>query len=171
MNNIDRILVPVDFSACSQAACEHAAQIALRFGAVVELLHVWDVPAFSGAILPEVFTSAPAADDESVAGFVQKRATKAMEAMVADLERRGVVGVRRRLEMGDPTTAIVKVAEEGRFSLIVMGTHGRRGFSRLLLGSVAEKVVRIAPCPVLTVRVPDEPTETTTPVTVEEAIL
>ena len=157
MNNIERILVPVDFSACSQAACEHAAFFAERLGAAVELLHVWDLPAWSGATLPELAVHRPEEGDPTLSGFVESRATRAMDHLVAGFERRGISAVRRRLEMGDPATTIVRVAQEGGHDLIVMGTHGRRGVSRLLMGSVAEKVVRTAPCPVLTMRVPDEP--------------
>lgn len=159
MNSIDRILVPVDFSACSQAACEHAAFLAARFGAVIELLHVWDMPTFGGGVLPELGIGLGTTEDTSLADAVESRAMKAMESSVAAMERRGVSGVRRRLEMGDAASVIAKVAAEGRFSMIVMGTHGRRGFSRLLMGSVAEKVVRSAPCPVLTVRIPEEAAE------------
>jgi len=159
MNAIDRILVPVDFSSCSQVACDLAATFASRFGAAIELLHVWDIPAFSGAVLSELVVNmgAAAEEDPSLPGVIQSRATRAMQHLVENLERRGVHSVRGRVEMmGEPADAIVRYAEEGGFSLIVMGTHGRTGFSRLLMGSVAEKVVRAAPCPVLTVRVPEE---------------
>ena len=64
------------------------------------------------------------------------------------------VPVERRLLAGDPADAIIRLAESEHIDLIVMGTHGRRGLSRLLMGSVAESVVRVAPCPVLTVKQP-----------------
>lgn len=162
MNHIDRILVPVDFSACSQAACDHAAFFAAKFGAAVELLHVWDVPAFTGASLPELVV-VPGHDDTLIAAAAHSEATREMDLVVAQFERRGISTVRRRHEVGSPADTIVRVAEEGDFDLIVMGTHGRRGFSRLIMGSVAEQVVRAAPCPVLTMRIKDEPAEATAP--------
>lgn len=161
MKPIERILVPVDFSACSHVALEHATTFALRFGASIELLHVWELPAFSGAALPEVVVNMPEGGDATLHSFVESRAKRAMESLVTTLERRGVTQARGHLEMGHPANTIVEVAKEGGFDLIVMGTHGRRGFSRLLMGSVAERVVQRAPCPVLTVRTPDEPEDET----------
>ena len=78
-------------------------------------------------------------------------AEETLEVRVTDLRQRGIKA-RWRLQVGVPFEAIVRVAEEEQAGMIVMGTHGRSGLNRVLLGSVAERVIRLAPCPVLTVR-------------------
>jgi nucleotide-binding universal stress UspA family protein len=164
---IDRILVPVDFSACSQAACEHAAFFATRFGAAVDLLHVWDAPTPAGPAMTYLAMGAGGETDPELGAMVEEQARKALGQLVAAFEQR-VRPVRGRLEMGVPAEVIVRVAAEGKYGLVVMGTHGRTGFSRLIMGSVAEKVVRGASCPVLTVRSPDEKAAQSFPAVVQE---
>ena len=140
---IGRILVPVDFSDCSLAALDHAASLAQRFGASIHVLHVWDHR------------------DQTLAHFAQTGAGEAMDSVLGDLEQHGVGGVRGRLASGDPSETIIQIAREEHYDLIVMGTHGHSGLVHLLHGSVAEKVVRRAPCPVLTVRTVDPPGDRT----------
>ena len=143
MASIRQILVPIDGSPCSTAALEHAVALAVENGQTkVTALHVEAPDEFEvGSITP----SAPGAREE---------AQREMDAAV--VRAQGVLGDRvSRLSVpGDPLRTIIEIGTEGDYELIVMGTHGRVGRLRMLLGSVAEGVVRNAPCPVLTVREP-----------------
>jgi nucleotide-binding universal stress UspA family protein len=156
MSALNRILVPVDFSSCSYAACDLATKYATTMGASVELLHVQEPPAWQGFVIPELVVSMPDEASTSLHEFVETRTQRALDQLMEKLERAGVIHVHHRQEAGEPGAVIVRIAEEERFDLIVMGTHGRKGFERLVMGSVAERVVRHAPCPVLTVRAQDE---------------
>jgi nucleotide-binding universal stress UspA family protein len=144
-----KILVPTDFSAHSRLAIEHAHVLAERFGSRIELIHVWELP----PIVPEVMVTLGGGRPTAVRDYLREQAQRDMEALLTDLRRTGMI-VHGRTEQGDPARAVVELAERDRFDLIVMSTHGRRGFERLMLGSVAEKVIRRAPCPVFVVRPP-----------------
>jgi nucleotide-binding universal stress UspA family protein len=138
------ILVPVDFSDCSLEALEYSVQAAKVFGAAVTLLHVLE-PASYGLD----FTLAHAGDAQ--------RARAALETKLDDLAalfRKQDITAGARIKSGAPGAAITEDAGAVQADLIVMGTHGRRGFSHLVSGSVAEAVLRHAPCPVLTVKSP-----------------
>jgi nucleotide-binding universal stress UspA family protein len=143
------ILHPTDFSPSSEQAFHLACSLARDHGARLIALHVLERPLIiqSGVMTPPP-PPAPLPDER--------------EALLERLRRLqpSAPGVRVecRVEEGDPTTAILQVAQEAACDLIVLGTHGRTGLRRLLLGSVAEQVVRKAPCPVLTVKVPHGPT-------------
>jgi len=148
MKNVKSILVPVDFSEASRAALAYAAELAARFGAKLELLHVWDVPPY---IPPEAMVGIPGSDARSLGQLARDHAREEMARLIADSG--GTLPIAETLlESGDPARVIVDLAERRGSDLIVIGTHGRTGFSHLLLGSVAEKVVRRATRPVLTVR-------------------
>jgi nucleotide-binding universal stress UspA family protein len=152
MLQIRRILVPVDFSEASQAALGYACQLADAMGAEVEVLHVWEAPADALAPgLSEMTVLAPEGRT-TVAELMRVRATQRLAALVSDASRAGRAKLRARTEFGDAGDMILKIASSGMHDLVVMGTHGRRGLSRVLMGSVAEKVLRRAPCPVVTVR-------------------
>ena len=151
MDAFNRILVPVDFSAHSDLALRYATTMAERFGATVEALHVVEDPFVSGAwstgaIAPNV--------PELLADLVRAARAKLddMSAAAASKGLRLTTTVLTTVVTGEPADSISDYATTGKFDLIVMGTHGRRGLSHALLGSVAERVVRKAPCPVLTVR-------------------
>jgi universal stress protein A len=146
-----RILVPVDFSACSLAALEHAVSLAQRFGSSIDVLHVWPLPR---ALSPDGALAVPGHMLETVAEFAEGEADRSLDAVLYDVAQSGVA-VRALLERGDPAAAIVQVAGDGNYDLVVMGTHGHTGLSHLVRGRVAERVVRRAPCPVLTIRVVD----------------
>lgn len=139
-----KILVPVDFSRQARNAVEYALILARHFGADVQLLHVW-----RETIVPATWGQAAVLDE-----FAQTRAAKDMRGYLEELEGSGIL-VLGRLEPGDPVETIVRVAAEDDCDLIIMGTHGRTGLSHFLHGSLAEKVVRHASCPVVTLRVPD----------------
>ena len=128
MIELHRILVPSDFSETSAAALRYAVNLARQFNARLYLLHVPDYPgAATGDQLRELVTN-----DEAEALHVECA-----------------------MRVGLPAEEIVRFALDHSADLVVMGTHGREGIDRLLLGSVAETVVRKAPCPVLTVHHPD----------------
>lgn len=149
----DRILCPTDFSEFSERALERAVSLAGWFNARVTALHVvlplpWALPAAA-------YAANVAVPVDLVRGRREEEA-KELERFVRPLLGEGVP-IETRLTDGEPWREIL--AEAGRLpaDLIVMGTHGRGGFEHLLLGSVAEKVLRRAPCPVLTVGSPDAP--------------
>ena len=139
--NFTTIIVPTDFSYASDAALGYARMLAARFGASLHLLHVVDEP----GSWSEVYAAIPDIRDRLSAD-----AGRRLEALAACIPP--PLQVTSAVICGAPVPTIVKVAESTGADLIVMGTHGRRGMGHLLLGSVAERVVRLAPCPVLTVR-------------------
>jgi nucleotide-binding universal stress UspA family protein len=151
MTSPTQILVPVDFSTSSRAALDYASELSKKLGATLDVLHVWQAPAFvplgSGVVSPGV-------GEASLIEMVRKNAEEGLDAFVEEAQKRGVA-VRSSRTIGGPAAfAIVDAAKEGNYDLIVIGTHGRTGLPRVLLGSVAETVVRHAHCPVLTVRSP-----------------
>lgn len=144
MLKLQRILLPTDFSDASLQAGEYACELASRFGAAVDVLYVLESPAVAmpspGAPLPEVL----------LAEWHRHGDSQLKEWMAAELGQ--LPRVERVLKEGTPYVEIVRYAKEQNADLIVLGTHGRSGLAHALLGSVAERVVRKAPCPVLTVR-------------------
>ena len=140
---IEHILIPTDFSDNAAAAAEYGCELAARLGARVTLLHAY---AADIAATPEaVFAPTP-----EVIRALQHAAETHLAAIATKLSRAGLAIHCAALE-GPAGDTIRGYAEREHADLIVMGTHGRRGVSRLLLGSVAEHLVRLAPCPVLTV--------------------
>lgn len=144
---IARILVPVDFSAHSDSVLRYATTVADRFGATIELLHVVEDPFVSGAWNSEVYVPNITKLLNQLIATARQQLDE-LKTLVAD---KGI-GVDTTVITGRPAQSIVDHAAAERFDLIVMGTHGRTGLSHAFLGSVAERVVRKAPCPVLTVR-------------------
>ncbi len=144
---VKRILVPTDFSETAYKALAYAKTLATRIGASLHLVHVFKDPYAVAACAPEVYTTVPAEMHERALEEVRERL---LERLDADEEQqfRGSRGVIRGLT----APQIVDYAANQDIDLIVIGTHGRRGVAHLLLGSVAEHVVRTAVCPVLTVR-------------------
>ena len=143
---IKRILVPTDFSAPSTEATAWAAELAGRFGAGITLVHVYQPVSM---ILPEGFVLKSVDEIASLMSALNAALKEAREQLAKVAPRVAVDSV---LLEGAPFAEIVRHARENRFDLIVVGTHGRTGLKHALLGSVAEKVVRKAHCPVLTVR-------------------
>lgn len=141
-----RILVPMDFSAPSDAALEHARSVAIRFGASLHLLHVADDP-YRALYSAEVFVP-------EIEGLRDEILKDAAGRLTDRLRPSDLTELHATAEaiIGIPSGSIVEYAEGHDIDLIVMGTHGRGGMSHLLMGSVAERVVRTATCPVLTVR-------------------
>ena len=147
MYEIDRILVPVDFSPCSRAALERAVALADRFGASIDVLHVWEPPHYVG---PEFLIREPGETGHPLREYALLQAKKEMDEFVSSFAERSRFHL--RFESGKPHDTIVKLAADEGFDAIVMGTHGRTGLPHIFVGSVAEKVVRTAPCPVMTIR-------------------
>jgi nucleotide-binding universal stress UspA family protein len=141
MIKIDRVLVPTDFSEYSDQARTYACELAKRFDAELHLVHVVHLvaqPFYGGPISDELLNP-------------EEPALEKLEGLQGpDLDQ--VSRVVRRVQVGSPFVEIVRYARENDVDLIVMGTHGRTGLAHALIGSVAERVVRKAPCPVLTVR-------------------
>ena len=144
---ISRILVPVDFSPHSERALRYATALAGRHGASVYLLHVVEDPIAAGAWSPEV--DIPNLRDLQE-GLI-KEAERRLERYRTNSEGPRVPMVTAAL-MGLTAPTITEYAKSLGIDLIVMGTHGRSGLAHLFMGSVAERVVRHAPCPVLTLR-------------------
>lgn len=142
---IERILVPHDFSETADAALATALELAEKMHARVTILHAYEVPTY---VFPE---SVVATAD--LVGQVRGAAEEALAGIKERATRPGVP-LDTLLRQGVAWSEIVRAAKELGTDLVVMGTHGRRGISRALIGSVAEKVVRTAPCPVLTVHGP-----------------
>ncbi len=142
------ILVPTDFSACSDGALALAADLARHHGARIVLLHASDVG--GGIDLETPIQPEGARAPLAMGAFV--RSSAAVE-LAAEARRAGVTDlVELRVEIGRPAECIVAVARAVGADVIVMGTHGRTGLVHLLVGSVTERVVRTATVPVLTVR-------------------
>ena len=142
-----RILVPTDFSPTSDAALEYARILAAKFGSSVQIIHVIDDPTAASEFVADGF--APSTDDIRTALLDQ--AHKRLERLV-NLVDRSRHHAHAEAVLGLPAQSIIDYATATGTGLIVMGTHGRTGLAHLLMGSVAEQVVRTAPCPVLTVR-------------------
>ena len=146
---IEKILVPVDFGEPSLHALAYAKGLAQKFGSSLHLLHVIPNPYLQSAYIPLV------ADVPVIpSGFVDELAEDArrrFEQVLPGTDREAF-RASTSLKVGDARPVILEHAAAENVDLIVMGTHGRKGAAHLFLGSVAERVVRGAPCPVLTVR-------------------
>ncbi|PEN13439.1 universal stress protein [Longibacter salinarum] len=154
MLDINRILFPTDFSAVAEDAFSHAAHLAMRYDAEVYVFNVV-TPQEAHEMNPMEYLPLEEADGRP--GMFYMPAEDVDVKTPADEQGRVRVTY-GQIESVSPAHAIIEQAKEDEVDLIVMGTHGRRGFDRLLSGSVSEEVVREAPCPVFTVLAGDEPT-------------
>lgn len=145
--NVQTILVPVDFSTCSMLVTRQAAGLAAGLGAQLVLLHVGELP--SG--LPPSVLVRPDGEGVTVAGHLHD---SGMEHLGPYVEAARGLGVEARavVTIGEVVPSIVRTARDEHADLIAMGTHGRSGLARVVLGSVAERVVRDSEVPVLLVR-------------------
>ena len=143
---IKKILVPTDFSSNSHGAVKYAEALALRFGAALHLVHVCEPVRLAPAVVDGAFISLPDVEAE-----MRTAATAEMTKLAGHLA--GIV-VTTEITFGSPAACIVAAAAARGVDLIVMGTHGRGPLLHMMLGNVAERVVRTAHCPVLTVREP-----------------
>ncbi len=143
MININKILIPTDFSETAQAATQYAVELAKKFNAKLYLLHVIEDP----IVYMPMFESYALPPKEDFENFAKTR----LENWILDEDKVGL-DVETSWVHGNPFVDILKFGKRESVDLIVVGTHGRSFTAHLLLGSVAEKVVRKASCPVLTVR-------------------
>lgn len=143
---IKTILFPTDFSQGARAAMDYALSLAKDYNARLILLYVMQDISIAEWYIPSAVSVADMIED------MEKSAWKEMEKWKAEAQAR-LKDVEKMVVRGVPFVEIIKTAKEKGVDLIVIGTHGRTGIDHMLFGSTAEKVVRKAPCPVLTVRV------------------
>ncbi len=139
-----KILVPVDFSDTSEKALDYAVDLAKSTGASVVVAHAYELPVYGfpdGAFVATV----------EMATRIMNGAQAALEACVEKRKASGVT-MKTELRQGDPVDEIHSIADTVGADLICLGTHGRRGLARALLGSVAEQIIRTAKLPVLAIR-------------------
>ncbi|HEX8820530.1 MAG TPA: universal stress protein [Archangium sp.] len=146
-----RILVPVDLMEGSRTILDYAVQLARPFNASIEVMHAWEPPQY---VAPDLLVAAPGWNPQSLEKTALEAARKELDALIGQFQ--ASQPITQRLEVGEAASAVLRVAETGGFDMIVMGTHGRRGLPRLLLGSVAQKIIARAHCPVVTLHVPEE---------------
>ena len=149
-SRFNKIAVPVDFSDCSGAALERAAALQGVMGAQLLILHTYELPVLS---MPQATLMA----GEMNASLVERDARFAQQQLDEFITKRSLTRsdtVRTLIEVGPAAETIIAVAEREEADLVVMGTHGRTGLARVLLGSTTERVLRAVSCPVLTVRGP-----------------
>jgi nucleotide-binding universal stress UspA family protein len=145
-----RILVPVDLSEGSRGLIDYALQLSKPFNAELEIIHAWEPPQY---VAPDLLVAAPGWNSQSLEQVAVDAATKELNELVKAVE--SPRPIKHRVVVGEAASTALRIAEEGKHDLIIMGTHGRRGLPRLLLGSVAQKIVARAHCPVLTVHLYD----------------
>ena len=146
MIQLKRVLAAVDFSDCSTHAMRYACEFARSFEAELHLLYVSEPPPVAFSEFGIGYVAAPNLDQD-----LQQAAEKKLAAL-PDPQWQTNLTVVRTVLMGTPFVEIVRHARDNEIDLIVLGTHGRGAIAHMLMGSTAEKVVRKAPCPVLTVR-------------------
>ncbi|HAS53465.1 MAG: hypothetical protein A2X56_02480 [Nitrospirae bacterium GWC2_57_13] len=143
---IKTILFPTDFSQGARAAMDYAVSMAKDCQAKLILLYVIQDISIAEWYIPSSLSAADLVED------MQRSATKEMEKWLAEAQKQ-VKDVESLVLRGVPFVEIIKTASDQKADMIVIGTHGRTGIDHMLFGSTAEKVVRKAPCPVLTVRI------------------
>lgn len=147
MKRFEKILLPVDFSDYSELACEYALTLGRTFGSSVQVLHVINEPVdLRGFYVPHL-------SFEQLENEIETGAAKMLETFCQD-HLKDYTTFETMVVTGVPYEEIIRTATEQESSLIVIGTHGRTGLDHLIFGSTAERVVRSAPCPVLTIRLP-----------------
>ena len=146
------ILVPTDFSPCARAAMKVAIGLGERFGARVEAVHAWEPPSY---VVPDVPLVMPHEPKLTLRKYIEREARSALDRFL-DETGAAAAGIGGRLVPGHPADAVLDLARDEGFDLIVLGVTPRRGIPHLHVGGVAHKVLRRAPCPVMTVRCPAE---------------
>ena len=146
MISLNKILCPIDHSDCSKDALRYAVSFAMKDEAKLLLLHVIDIRSFNEG-LDAMSTQIP--NEETIEQLRVKLINCIPEEIRNDMDVEAIVS------QGIPFAEIISTAKEKEIDMIVIGSHGRTGLSHIMLGSVSEKVVRKAPCPVLTVRQSD----------------
>ncbi len=147
MSFIKKILIPTDGSEYSRYATDYAVNLCEALNAEITLISVADIRYEMYDVYSEVHAVG------NVEALIREQVSRALDQHAAEIERRGI-SVRKILRVGDVIQEILDVVEKEKIDLVVIGTHGRKGISHFLLGSTTEKLIRSAPCPILTVRPP-----------------
>lgn len=145
---LERFLVAVDYSSCSRAALRFAVELAEGLHAQLDVVHVWDRPSCVSEV---VLTGTEPVSLTSLIGTIERNARQDLAKFLSSCHVPPERPLAGRLVSGDPASALLRELKDGQHDAIVVGTHGRTGLSHLLLGSVAEKLVRLASVPVFTV--------------------
>jgi len=145
---IKKILCPIDCSDSSRSALDYALFVAKHFGAEAHVVHAWHV---STHVRPDLSVWMETHGQQPIAKVIEADARAETDAFLAKLPPEARSALTAHVIEGEPSRAITEMAKRDGYDLIVMGTHGRSGLAHLALGSVAERVVRHAHCPVLTV--------------------
>lgn len=149
-----KILVAIDFSSCSRKALERAIGLARDLGAEITVLHAV-APVSYDPLDRSIFgKDRPKYTLDDYLNDAARRDMKKFIATFPNIDERHV-----ELRPGEPVQVVLETIEDGGYDLVVLGTHGRTNFEHFMMGSVAERVVRVAPCAVLTVREPREEAE------------
>jgi nucleotide-binding universal stress UspA family protein len=146
-----RLLVPTDYSEHSRRAFSMAADLAKEFGGSIELLHVWPAPYFGPGYGFDAGAFLDPAQHQSLLDTIRESAAKEMRVFASSIALPEGVTVATHIEPGDASSRILEIIEEKQPDLVVVGTHGRTGPRRWLLGSVAERTVQHSESPVLIV--------------------
>ena len=140
---IRKIMVPSDLSPHSDKAIRYAIRFAQIFGAEIELVYIVHAEGYTGLVTPEAL--------DNVENELRQEIRQDLEKLVGERERHHF-HIKTMTSVGDPAKELAKLAQDHKTDLLLLSTHGRTGLSRMLLGSTAERMVRLAPCPVLVVR-------------------
>ncbi len=144
--------MPVDYSETSQEAVAYACHVAQELGAELHVVHVWDKPSY---VADGVMVARPGQPAKSLGEMIRENAEAEMKEFLQSCNVPAGLTVTHRLASGEPASTILRIADEIGAGLVIIGTHGRTGVRHLLLGSVAEKLVRASRVPVLTVPPPE----------------
>ncbi|HHH30424.1 MAG TPA: universal stress protein [Polyangiaceae bacterium] len=157
MPELKRILVPVDFSTCSREALRQAIELAASFDAEVHAVHVWEPsPYVSPDSLVWLNGEQKSFWDHMRLQLIEQLRAAVDEAVSASGSKPAVIAT--KVVSGYTSETILSTVRDEGFDMVVMGTHGRTGLTHVLLGSVAERIVRLASCPVMTIK-PCEPSK------------
>lgn len=143
---LKHVLVPTDFSETSDLALKYGKAFAAAFGATLHVVHIIEEPYGQPWAVEAYGFSLAALQDEWI-----KEARSRMDTILSEDERKSLTAVTTTV-LGHPVMEILRYAKDNAIDLIVMGTHGRGPLGKVVMGSVAERLVRKSPCPVLTVR-------------------
>ena len=148
---IRRIMIPIDYSENSKVALAYGADFAAHFGASLDIVHVWDRPTY---LTDAVMVQHPGEAHKPIGELIRENAQRDMTEFLGQLTLPSGLTTSSRLLSGEPASALIAELKKGEHDLVILSTHGRTGLAHLLLGSIAEKLVRLSPVPVLTVPIP-----------------
>ena len=152
-NRVERLLLPTDFSDTAAFAMDYACELTSAFGAVLHVIHVVEnTNPTGGWTAGKRYTTPPPSLTAGIEHEVRNELQSIIDKRTPPVQKSVLV-----VKTGSPLVEIVRYAAEQHVDLIVMGTHGHGPIAHMLLGSVADNVIRRAPCPVLTVRHPGHP--------------